>query len=196
MADKAINCRATAGYVTDGAGQTYCLPTDVYPVTRGGQTFGLNTTISDGGRDRSLTVDVRLAGQIHATNNGTQYTLRVDLDETGLHNITLAIGDATTAQGYQYVELYDNATLITTIDDTTGTAAGGFDDANGTEWTAANWPGSNTKLQHNFTSTILNITFGAPAAQLNSTTIAHVATTYTGGGGGGFLTKNYWWDSY
>jgi hypothetical protein len=63
VADYAVNFRSSAGYVTDGAGETYCLHVDAYPTTRGGGTFGWVDYIGVvDGRDRNSGNDPRLAG--------------------------------------------------------------------------------------------------------------------------------------
>jgi hypothetical protein len=54
-----------------------------------------------------------------------------------------AIGDATTAHTNVRVRIYDNASLLTTLGPS-ATTGGSFRDATYTEYTAANWPASNT----------------------------------------------------
>lgn len=102
--DAQINFRSTSGYVTDGAGQTYCLGSaDVYPVTRGGLTFGwILAHEADSARNRNAGNDPRLAGQNSATNDGTPSQFQLDLPASGSYTIHLALGDASYAQSYQY----------------------------------------------------------------------------------------------
>src|SRR3990167_7206091 len=125
-----INHRATRGYVTDGPNDTYCL-NETYPVTRGGMTFGWEDTYADGARDRSTAYDVRLAGVRQKNNSGVTNRFRVDLSASGNYTIRIALGDASWAQSYQYLQLRDDTTVLTTIDDSNGTAAANFDDATG-----------------------------------------------------------------
>ena len=75
-----INFRATAGFVTDGAGETYSLG-EAYPVTRGGQTFGFDANITADARDRGGTSVNKLAGKVAAPSR----TFRWDLPSTGSH---------------------------------------------------------------------------------------------------------------
>jgi hypothetical protein len=172
--DKGINFRSTSGFVTDGANETYCLAADSYPTTRGGVTFGWTDAFLSGAADRDAGADRRIAGISFRINSSSQTVVRVDLPNTGSFAVRLALGD-TGAQGYQYAQLKDNASVISTIADTDGTAAGNYDDANGTNHTAANWPASNTSLTHTFTSTTFLLTIGSPGAQAGSSTLAHVS---------------------
>lgn len=153
--DVGVNFRATAGYVTDGAGQTYCTA-DSYPVTRGGATFGWETAGIDT-RDRNNAIDVRLAG-INFTGAGGD-SWRIDLTATGSYDIRLALGDASNAQTIT-CEVYDNATLKATISGTTSGALRWFD-ATGVERTDVTWPTSNAAITHTFASTILRLKHGA-----------------------------------
>lgn len=174
MPDIGINFRASSGYVTDGTDETYCLA-EAYPVTRGGFTFGFSVGIGwIDSRDRDSGLDRRLAGIIFTPNSGTnQATFRIDISP-GEYLIRLSLGDAGSAQGYQYCQLKDDTSVIATIADTNGTNAAEFTDATGTTYSAANWPGSNTPINHTFTSSILNVVIGSPDAQLQSTTITHL----------------------
>src|SRR5690349_3422013 len=88
-----LNCRATSGFVTDAAPDTYCLATDAYPVTRGGITFGYDSLTNIDARDRNSGVDPQLAGLNFIVNSGASVTLRLDLPSTGNYSIRLAMGD-------------------------------------------------------------------------------------------------------
>lgn len=170
-----FNFRATAGYVTDGGGETYCLgEPEAYPTTRSGSTFGWSGLVSgDAEVNRNAGNDRRLAGINYKANDGTQATFRLDLPAPGTYRIRLALGD-TVLQGDQYVQIRDGGSAVLTINDTTGTAAGTWDDATGTAYNNANWPGSNTSVNVAFTGTILNMVIGTPTAQSDSSTIAHL----------------------
>lgn len=181
--DLGVNFRATSGYVTDGAGETYCL-NEAYPVSRADGTFGWESgTPPDGARDRDSGVTARLAGVNFVSNSGTQYTFRFDLDATGTHEIHLALGDTGGTQGYQYVQFQDNTTAFATILKATGTNVDEFFDATGTKYSEANWPGSETAISHTFTSTILRVIVGSPDSQSNATTLAHLRVVEIGSSG-------------
>lgn len=184
MASYGFNFRATSGYVTDSAGETYVIGA-VYPETRNGITFGWNTDISGECRDRATGIDVRLAGINRQTNDGTQKTFRIDLPAAGDYDIRLALGDGGGFdQAYVYLQVLDNATPVATIDDTDGLTAGGgvnFDDATGAGMTTAAWPGSNTKITKTFSSTTLNIKIGSPSVQTNTSPLAHFFIDAVGG---------------
>ncbi len=174
-----INFRASSGYVTDGTDETYCLgqSTDAYPTTRGGATFGWGAAY-DNGRDRDNALDRRLAGINYHANDGNQSTFTLDLPSAGDYTICLAVGDGTNSSGYQYVQVLDNVTSKIVVDDTDGTASANFDDATGTNHTAANWPSSQTCTTVTFASTTLNLKLGSPSAQAGSSAIAHLKVTY------------------
>jgi len=170
-----LNFRSTSTFVTDGANETYVLFADNYPTTRGGATFGWSAGFLTGAADRDAGADRRLAGINYKGQSGaSQSTFRLDLPNVGMYRISLALGD-TGAQAYQYAQLKDGATIITTIDDPGGTVAGHYDDANGIDWSAAAWPGSNTVFTYTFNGTVAFIIIGAPDVQSGFSTLAHVA---------------------
>lgn len=180
--NKGFNFRNTSGYVTDGANETYVLGSDEYPVTRGGVTFGWDSTSSIGGRDRDSGIDVRLAGQNQRSNNGGQNSFRVDLDTATDHEITLANGDTGFGQGYQYWQFKDNTSVLRTVDDSDGTLVNNYNDATGINRTEAAWPGDNVKDTQTFTSTIFNLLIATPSSQSDNTTIAHLFLSEAAGG--------------
>lgn len=149
-----INFRATSGYVTDGAGETYSLG-EAYPTTRGGYTFGWDVGITAMSRDRNAAVDRRLAGVISVAPN--QRTFRLDLPSTGTYQVCIGMGDYSYSTSEYYFQLLDNTTAFATRDDATGLTANQFSDSNGNEYNAATWPGSHTCVERTFTSTILNV---------------------------------------
>lgn len=169
-----LNFRSTSGFVIDGVNETYVLASDSYPTTRGGVTFGWSAGILTGAADRDSGADRRIAGINYKGNSGAQVTFRLDLPASGTHRIRLALGD-TGSQAYQYAQLKDGATVITAIDDLSGTAAGHYDDANGSDWSAAAWPASNTVLTYAFSSTTLFVLIGSPDPQSGFSTLAHAA---------------------
>jgi hypothetical protein len=160
-----INFRDTPGFVTDS---TYEDPEHAngtlsniatYPRTtvQGNNVgwedlpSGINT------RDRNAAIDRRLAGT-HFSSQPTKVTYRIDLPAAGAYKIRLAAGDASNAARSD-VELFDTVTSLGTLA-SGATALGGFDDATNTEYTAANWPGSNTQAAKTFASTICRLTLG------------------------------------
>jgi hypothetical protein len=173
--DKGLNFRATSGYVTDGANETYVLDSDNYPVTRNAVTFGWTASIAGNSRDRDNTLDSRIAGVHFQTNDGTQKTFQVDLPAPGQYLIRLALGD-TAHEAYLYCRVSDGATPLLTLDETTGNNPPftNFFDATGTGYDSATWPGSNTPVTLTFSGTTLNLIIGSPAAQANVSTIAHL----------------------
>lgn len=174
MAATGIAFRATSGYVTDGATDTYCVGSaDSYPTTRGGITFGWSIASGFEARDRNSGIDARLAGINFQPNDGGQSTLRVDITP-GSYSIRLAIGDASNPQAYQYVQIKDDSSAVLTVDDTNGTGNGNFDDATGVEYSPANWPGNNSSASASFASSILNVILGSPASQSESSTLAYI----------------------
>lgn len=173
MSSIGINFRATAGFVTDGAGETYCTG-DAYPVTRGGWTFGWE----DAGvqtRDRNSTVDPRLAGMNFQATSGKRF--RIDLPAAGSYNVRVAAGDASSNNASAF-DIKDNATVLFS---TTGTILGGhFKDATNVDRTTAAWPGSNVAQTVSFASTIFRLV----TTTASDDTIAHVFVEQAAVGGG------------
>jgi hypothetical protein len=168
-----INFRATSGYVTDGAGETYCVG-DSYPTTRGGWTFGWTATGNFDIRDRDSAIDRRLAGTNLQWNDGTQSTFRLDLPASGQRDIRLALGD-TISESYQYCQIKDGTTVLLTTDDSNGNASYEWVDASAVARTQVTWPTSNVAVPLTFTGTILNLILGPPTAQgANHSDIAHL----------------------
>lgn len=182
--DKGFNFRSTSGYVTDGTDETYVLAGDNYPVTRNGVTFGYTTGMpSANAKDRSTSNDVRLAGTHVVPNTPAQETIRVDLNSAADYDIRLALGDGLYSHLYTYVQLLDNATAVLTITDTNGQSGNAFLDATGAEYTAPNWPGSNTKVTKTFATTTFFMTMGSPDAQSDKTPTAHLFLSEVATGG-------------
>lgn len=175
--DFGINFRATSGFVTDGANETYCLPTDTYPTTRGGMTFGWESGTISGGLDRDSGVDRRCAGINYRSNDGTTATFRLDLGNTGAADIHLAVGDYGSDQSDQLVVVKDTNTTVTTINDAS-ISAQRFDDALGAEHTSpANWAANEDPFAHTFASTICRLTIGSSGT--TSTCLAHLRVVST-----------------
>src|SRR5271169_2213204 len=172
--------RNTATFVTDPSGDTYVLPTTVYPTKTNGVTYGWVKTSLVQGRDRSTSVDPRLAG-INFVNNGAPATFYVDLPSAGTYNLSLAMGDAGYQQCYTQcqVQFLDGSTVLATV---TGgrTNAGYFYDATGNNWSAAAWPASNLSQQVTLTGTRLTVIVGTNKATGDNTPIAFLGVAPVG----------------
>ncbi len=149
--DVGVNFRATAGYVTDGAGETYCIG-DVYPVTRGGLTFGWETNAAST-VDRDSTNDPRFAGINYAS--AASRTFRADLPATGDYDIHVAVGDTTGSQWVAWLFKDDATQFAETTSFTSGVER--FKDATDVERTEAGWAANEVKVTRTFASTILRV---------------------------------------
>ena len=168
--------RNTSTFVTDPPGDTYVLPSTTYPTTINGVTFGWTTSSLVRGRDRSTSVDPRLAGKDYP-NNGSPATFYVDLPSAGTYSVALAMGD----EGYPQcsnqcqVQFLDGSTVLATV---TGgpTNQGYFYDAEGNNWSAAAWPTSNVSQQVTLTGTRLTMVVGTNVTN-DRTPIAFLGVT-------------------
>jgi hypothetical protein len=173
--------RNTATYVTDPPGDTYVLPTMAYPTKANGVTFGWVNTKLVQSRDRSQSVDPRLAG-INFATNGTPATFYVDLPSPGTYNLSLALGDA----GWQecwvrcQIQFLDSGTVLATV---TGGVLnmGYFYDAKGNTWSAPSWPGGNVSQQVTLTGSRLTMVVGTNSATGDYTTVAFLGVTQVSG---------------
>lgn len=173
-----FNFRATSGYVTDGNDDVPItdLNTITYPTTRGHFRYGYAQAVTRQTRDRNSALDPRLAGMHFIANNSAVLDFRVELPRTGPWEITLASGDSDSGPT-SYVELYDGATLIATIN--SALTAGQYIDATGVVRTsAADWVSNNAPLVHNFVSTTLLVRRGGTALS-SDTPIAHIGVFST-----------------
>jgi hypothetical protein len=172
VANYGINFRATSGYVTDGANETYSLGEAT--ATRGGLTFGWGSDQNSVCRDRSSTNDRRLAGILFRGNSaGSVITFTITLPSTGEWIIRAAFGDASSTQ-QQYVTFWDNTTSFASFSNI-ATGANEFADATGVVRTAAAWPGSNASISRTFTTTTFKIDIGDPSGtDGENTSIAHI----------------------
>lgn len=158
-----INHRDTSGYVTDGAGETYCLgQNDLYPTTRGGKTFGWDS-FGDISRNRDSAVDRRLAGDARI-DDATQKVWRCD-HAAGTYPITIGQGSAGIfSSSYNYLEVLDNTTTVLTIDDTNGVPSGNHNDSTGTQYSSSSWPGSSVATNCTFATSTIFVKMGKTAA--------------------------------
>ncbi len=156
MAYRYINFRNTAGYVTDGVNDIYCLPTDIYPTTRGGITFGWPGAAT--GSDRRNNQDVRLAGYNGYTGSGTGFLVQLP-NGPGVYNIRYAAGHQATGvtRGFK---LFDSADLVNplVVVAETAVATNSFLDATGAVLSAAAWPAGNAPVQITCPSGYLYVT--------------------------------------
>jgi uncharacterized membrane protein len=164
--------RNTASYVTDPPGDTYVLSTTTYPTTFDGTNYGWTNTNLVQSRNRSTSVDPRLAG-INLAANGSPATFDVQLPSPGTYNLSLAMGDA----GYEecwvqcQIQFLDGSTVIATI--TEGlTKLGYFYDAKGNNWSAAQWPQDNLTQQVTLTGSLLTMVVGTNRTTGDSTPVA------------------------
>ena len=174
--------RATAGYVTDPANTTHVLATMAYPTTVGGVTFGWANTALIASRDRSTTVDPRLAG-INYARNGSPGKFYVTLPSAGSYNLSLAMGDEGYSQCWVLcqVQFLDGSTVLGTV--TGNPLIANFEDAKGNTWTAAAWPGSNLALPVTLAGTQLTVVVGTNNSTGDITPIAYLGLSQAGGGG-------------
>ena len=98
-----FNFRETAGYVTDGAGETYVL-NDVYPTVRDTLTFGYDSTTGISTRDRVDTNDPEFAGEHFIDNNAAYSRTFIYNSGNGTFDVSLASG-ALLAQSRQFIEI-------------------------------------------------------------------------------------------
>src|SRR5208337_3726346 len=173
--------RNTSTFVMDPPGDTYVLPGTTYPTTVNGVTFGWTTPHLVQARDRSASVDPRLAG-INFVSNGSPATFYVDLPSAGTYNLSLAMGDAGAAQCWTQcqVQFLDGSTVLATV---TGGATnlGYFYDAQGNKWSAAAWPTSNLSQQVTLTGTRLTVVVGTNKATGDYTPLAFLVVAQVSG---------------
>lgn len=162
-----FNFRDTLAYCTDPTdSQILCYTSGVgcdspYPTTAGGVTFGATNNTGDNKRDRDNAVDCRLAGISFQENNAvTQNIVQVDLPAAGNYKFRLAMGDPTGGDVNYRAQVYDNTTLLATINDAS-CASGAFVDATGVERTsAADWVSNNAEATYTFATTTAFVKWG------------------------------------
>lgn len=168
--DIGINFRATAGYVTDGPNETYCLA-EAYPVTRlvGGLmvTFGWEDSISGNTRDRdNTTADRRLAGINFSTVAGTRF--RIDLPASGAVSIHCAAGDGYGGGGPADWQFKDGTTLLGSLTQVPNGVQ--FTDATNVLRDRSVWPTDEAPLSVTFAGTVFRL--AATDASVNR--VAHL----------------------
>lgn len=176
--DIGINFRATAGFVTDGANETYSLA-EAYPTTRGGATFGWTDGLGgDRTRDRNAAIDRRMAGANFTNSTGSQDRVTVfqlDLPAAGTYDIRVAVGDESNPRTNQKLEIFDNVTSKGVLVNDASTAAAHWVDATNVERTSdSDWSTNNAKATITFASTTLVIKTGTTAATTDNTFLSHI----------------------
>lgn len=172
-----INFRNSSGYVTDGTGETYCGLNDYYPTTRGGLTFGIETSTAPQWRDRNSGVDRRCAGNFRDDADAAA-VFRLDISIT-TGDVAVAAGDNTYGGVSVGFDLKDGTTTFASLASTTTSGAGKFYDASGVERTsAANWASANVPVNRTFGTSILRIVMKGVSHY-----IAHISVNETGGAG-------------
>ena len=169
--------RNSSNYVSDPPGDTYVLPYTAYPTTFNNITFGWADISLLQARDRNKQIDPRLAGMDYAMN-GFPATFYLDLPASGTYNISLAMGDA----GYQQcankceIQFLDGGNVLAAlIEGSEG--LGYFYDAQGNNWSAANWPTKNVGRQFAIAGSRLTVVVGTNNKTGDLTPIAFLGVT-------------------
>lgn len=191
-----INFRQSSGYVTDPTDTTYEIGTTAnYPrTTPQGNNVGY-TDVSAGvnTRNRSTGVDARLAGTHFHTSTTVPNKYRIDLPATGNYKIRVAMGDQAAGTVQKRLDLYDNTSSLGTVCAAGAFISGGtFQDALDANYSAANWPTSNSLSgTFTFSSTAAIFYLGPRDAISGNEHWAHLWIESAGGGGG----FSPWWAS-
>lgn len=183
MAWSGLNFRSTIAFVTDGSGETY-VRVDTYPTTRGGLTFGYTSLTGLEFRDRSASLDRRIAGMHFGPAAGR--TFRFDLPGgAGTYRVRVLFGDNDIGWSHQCV-IKDGAggSTLATITGTTSSAR--WLDADGTtSITAANVAADAFgDVELTFTASVAEFVFGNGSSSPHST-IAHIAVEAVSSGSTG-----------
>lgn len=142
-----INFRNTAGFVTDGTNEDYHIPSrGAYPwTTAQGNNVGYENGVNLTGRDRNAGNDRRIAGT-GWVEDVSERPFRIDLPSAGNYRVGCAGGEANYATDCE-IWLEDSGGLIQSLCTGTTSGANQFKDATNTEYSAANWPTSQTLVQ-------------------------------------------------
>ncbi len=159
-----------SGFPGDPANSTYVLA-ETSSQTRNGITFSWSATGSPSGADRSYVSNAKLAG-INYTGPGNTITFSVTLPSTGQKDIRLALGDPyfSSWAGVQCL-IKDNGSTLFTVGPATP-ASGNVIDANGSEFSAANWGANNVAKRLTFSTTTFSIQVSASGG--NYVTMCHL----------------------
>jgi hypothetical protein len=178
-----INFRSTAGYVTDAAGQTYCLA-DPYPTTRAGLTFGWSVVPQGVNRSTDPANVPELAGVNYAYSGSGAADFQLDLPAAGTYSVRLALGDAGFSQTDMYCKILDGpgGTTLATVLAGVAQAADQYWDATGVLRTSpAAWRADNQAATVTATGTSLVVRIAAAGGGPDGyTTIAHLEAADAG----------------
>jgi hypothetical protein len=177
--DAGINFRATSGYVTDGANETYCLA-DAYPTTRGGVTFGWLDAVANDAQNRNSSLDRRLAGINAAGVANTDVRFQIDLPSAGTYDVHLALGDGNTTGVVCKATVKDGSTVLFSTTQNGFVSGNKWIDAQDQAYAASAWPASESAHPITMSGTTLLIVINGSSFA----SIAHVRVVQTGTGGG------------
>lgn len=159
--DVGVDFRGSALYVTDPSGYTYDLGA-AYPVTRGGLTFGWSTGTPIN-LDNSTTPDARLAG-CAACFNPAIPIWQADLAGSGSTDLYLGMTQYNLSRAHVQLVVKDGGgTSLLTIPDQS-IFNPNVTDATNTQYSYANWPGSNAKATVSFGDSTLRASLGTGAS--------------------------------
>src|SRR5262245_1065956 len=186
---KGFNFRNTAGWVSDGADDTYVLGGSGYPTTRNGVTFGY----PDDAESRNF--GPASVPELSGTNFCLVFPtiLRIDLPAAGDYILRGAFGSYYGAISDAYIEIRDDAAPLMTIDHSTGFSTGGtrwrdindvlHDDA------ATSWLETETRVFH-FDSMICRVVLGAAPSRNGIVSHFSLEQVVSGGGANFELVKS------
>lgn len=176
--DAGFDFRATSAYVTDPAG-SYFVGATAYPTTSDGITYGWTSTTGLGTRNRSTSVDPRLAGVVFRSSGTSAYNdFRVDLPAPGAYEISIALGDVGSGQSGEYAEIYDGTTLLATVNAANASQpAGSFFDMQSNLYTMANFFTSEVPSTLTFSTTQLIVRIGTANSATGNDTVAWLHVT-------------------
>lgn len=140
--------------------------------TSNGIAWGWDGTTNNS-RDRSNSVDPRLAGMVFVSSGASAATFTVTLPSAGTYDITLALGDHDNQQEINF-DILDNGVLLFNVATNVVTSAvNHYIDATGVERTSdTDWVTNNAKKRLTFTTTAAGFRLNVPAA--NNSCICHL----------------------
>lgn len=171
-----VDFRNSLAYVTDPTGCDFYNGNSAYPVVgQSGQSFGWASTSGINRRDRSTTVDPRLAGVNFLASLNLNATFQMSLPAPGTYRVRLALGDLS-SQTRGTVQIMDGATVLATLMNGDSATNGQFYDATGVLRTsAADWVANNAPALLTFTGSMLSVAIATPAsAGVSEIAIAHL----------------------
>lgn len=117
-------------------------------------------------RDRSGSVDPRVAGLVAVSSGGTVATFNVTLPSAGTYDITLALGDQSAQQTINF-DILDNGSVLFSVATNVNTGgANNYLDATGTNRTSdTDWATNNAKKRLTFTTTSAGFRLNVPSSQ-------------------------------